>query len=112
MVDWRSKYPKALLPVLLLIFNGSVNVFYRLNQEHTPPTPRLHTSSSDEVGDTGPEDDAYIRERAKQEREFKIGSIGFADSFGILLASVLAVPTEVMLCRAQVGRGKTFCSEL
>lgn len=50
-----------------------------------------------------------VLERAKQEREFKIGSIGFADSLGILLASVLAVPTEVGLCRAQVNRGKMLC---
>ena len=54
----------------------------------------------------------YERERAKQEREFKIGSIGFADSTGILLASVLAVPTEVELCKAQVARGKTLCKAL
>jgi battenin len=51
-------------------------------------------------------------ELAKQEREFKIGSIGFADSSGILLASILAVPTEVELCRAQVARGKYLCQGL
>jgi battenin len=52
------------------------------------------------------------RERAKQEKEFKIGSIGLADSLGILAASVLAVPMEIGLCRAQVGRGKSLCKEL
>ena len=70
-----------------------MNVFYRINQEK-------HDS---------PGADA---ERAKQEREFKIGSIGFADSTGILLASILAVPTEVELCRAQVARGKLICQSL
>ena len=88
----------------------SVNVFYRLNQEYTSPAPRLRNSEDpayDEV-----DDDAFGRERLKQEREFKIGSIGFADSSGILLASILAVPTEVILCRAQVGRGKALCKEL
>ncbi|RPD61769.1 batten's disease protein Cln3 [Lentinus tigrinus ALCF2SS1-7] len=70
-----------------------VNVFFRINQEK-------HDS---------PGADA---ERAKQEREFKIGSIGLADSAGILMASLLAVPTEIELCRAQVGRGKTFCKSL
>ena len=72
-----------------------MNVFYRINQEHG------------EHADVDPEN-----ERAKQEREFKIGSIGFADSTGILLASILAVPTEVELCKAQVARGKMLCKAL
>ncbi|THH28989.1 hypothetical protein EUX98_g5197 [Antrodiella citrinella] len=71
-----------------------VNVFYRVNQEES-------TISAD--GDP---------ERAKQEREFKIGSIGFADSMGILFASIIAVPTEVQLCNIQAGRGKMICKGL
>ncbi|KAG1721460.1 batten's disease protein Cln3 [Suillus lakei] len=55
---------------------------------------------------------AHNPELTKQEREFKIGSIGFADSSGILLASILAVPTELELCRAQVARGKYLCRGL
>jgi battenin len=51
-------------------------------------------------------------EVAKQEKEFKIGSIGFSDSSGILLASLLAVPMELMLCDAQVSRGKALCRTL
>ncbi|TCD60116.1 battenin CLN3 protein [Steccherinum ochraceum] len=70
-----------------------VNVFYRVNQENT--------TSAD--GDP---------ERSKQEREFKIGSIGFADSMGILLASLIAVPTEVQLCNIQAARGKMICKSL
>jgi len=69
-----------------------VNAYHRINQEQASP--------------------GVDPERAKQEREFKIGSIGLADSTGILLASVLAVPTEVGLCRAQVARGKRFCENL
>lgn len=72
----------------------SVNVFYRINQEQQDAAT---------IGDP---------ERAKQEREFKIGSIGFADSTGILLASVVAVPTELELCKAQVARGKMLCKAL
>ncbi|KAH9929970.1 batten's disease protein Cln3 [Amylocystis lapponica] len=68
-----------------------VNVFFRVNQER--PTD----------GDA---------ERARQEREFKIGSIGLADSAGILLASLVAVPTEIELCKVQVARGKLFCESL
>ncbi|KAG8875582.1 battenin CLN3 protein [Tulasnella sp. 331] len=73
-----------------------VNVFYRVGQENHPSEG----------------DDAYELEKKKQEREFKIGSIGFADSLGILLASLIAMPTEIGLCKAQVGRGKTFCKTL
>ena len=72
----------------------SVNVFYRVNQEEN------------ELSHHG------NPERAKQEREFKIGSIGFADSMGILLASLFAVPTEVQLCNAQAARGKMICKGL
>ncbi|KAI0342458.1 batten's disease protein Cln3 [Trametopsis cervina] len=71
-----------------------VNTFYHINQEQ-PLTV-----------------DTVDPERAKQEREFKIGSIGFADSSGILLASILAVPTEVGLCNAQAARGKMLCKSL
>ncbi|KAH9474723.1 Protein BTN1 [Psilocybe cubensis] len=71
-----------------------VNVFYRIN--HEPPDP---TTNND-------------IEQTRQEREFKIGSIGFSDGTGILLASILAVPTEIELCKAQVGRGKLLCKGL
>lgn len=47
-----------------------------------------------------------------QERAFKMGAIGLADSLGILAASLVAMPTEVALCRAQVGRGRSLCQEL
>ena len=72
----------------------SVNVFYRINQE--------------QQGELG----TAVSERAKQEREFRIGSIGFADSMGILSASLIAMPTEVGLCKAQVSRGKMLCKAL
>ena len=94
---WRSKSDRF---DLLYMFNHSfsstrsVNVFYRVNQERPDPQTEHDT------------------ERTKQEREFKIGSIGFADSLGILCASLLAVPTEVELCRTQVRRGKVLCQGL
>jgi len=71
-----------------------VNVFYRINQDG-------HDSL-----------DTIDLERRKQEREFKIGSVGFADSSGILFASLVAVPTELELCKAQVRRGKLLCKGL
>jgi len=74
-----------------------VNVYYRLGQEGAG------------VSENG---DLRSREMARQEQEFRIGSIGFADSLGILFASLIAMPTEVGLCNAQVRRGKHLCTEL
>ncbi|KAI6015037.1 batten's disease protein Cln3 [Pisolithus orientalis] len=71
-----------------------VNVFYRINQERPDPS----TVENEEL--------------AKQECEFKIGSLGFSDSSGILFASLLAMPTEIELCKLQVARGKLLCQGL
>ncbi|KAF7366479.1 Protein BTN [Mycena sanguinolenta] len=96
--DWEAWSVTVVFLLISLegICGGSayVNVFYRINQE--APSP----------------DTAHDIERARQEREFKIGSVGFADSSGILFASILAVPTEVSLCRQQVSRGKLLCKGL
>jgi len=78
-----------------------VNVFYRLNQDQ-------ESSQTDNTSRSPYEHQQLER----QIREFRIGSIGFADSSGILLASVLAVPTEVVLCHAQMRRGKMLCANL
>jgi len=77
-----------------------INAYYRVGQEqHRAPGHRAHGGDRD-------------AERARQEREFRIGAIGMADSAGILVASLVAVPTEVALCRAQVARGKMLCKSL
>lgn len=81
----------------MLIIDISVNVFYRVGQEGS--------------GAADP-NDLHAQELARQEQEFRIGSIGFADSLGILLASLIAMPTEVGLCHTQVQRGKLLCKEL
>lgn len=47
-----------------------------------------------------------------QERAFKMGAIGLADSLGVLTASLVAMPTEISLCRAQVARGHLLCQDL
>jgi len=72
----------------------SVNVFYRVNL------------------DSPDQESAHDLERTRQEKEFKIGSIGFADATGILLASLIAMPTEISLCNAQVARGRLLCKQL
>ncbi|QRW13447.1 batten disease protein CLN3 [Ceratobasidium sp. AG-Ba] len=95
----------SVLPILMLLIATEgicgglayVNVFYRVGQDSTG------------VFDRG---DSISQERARQEQEFRIGSIGFADSSGILVASLIAMPTEVGLCHAQVQRGKLLCKDL
>ena len=83
------------LPYLLILTlpvpTRSVNVFYRINQEKS---------------------DSSDPETAKQEKEFKIGSIGFSDSSGIMLAALVSMPLELSLCAAQVKRGKGLCRSL
>ncbi|KAF9525288.1 batten's disease protein Cln3 [Crepidotus variabilis] len=80
-----------------------VNVFYRITHEAPNQHVTVSHTSSMNTNDI---------EWTRQEREFKIGSIGFADSTGILLASLLSMPTEVELCKAQVARGKMLCKGL
>ena len=46
---------------------------------------------------------------AKQEKEFKISSVGLSDSIGITLVVLASVPLELSLCTAQVKRGKELC---
>ncbi|OCH94654.1 batten's disease protein Cln3 [Obba rivulosa] len=75
-----------------------INAYYRVGQEHRPAA--------------GVDADERDAELARQEREFRIGAIGMADSAGILVAALVAVPTEVDLCRAQVARGKMLCKSL
>ena len=90
-----------------------MNVFHNLTHE-PPPLPwesvsSLHALNPNSDTDTDTDTDA---ERTLQSRAFQIGSIGFADSTGILLASIIAVPVEVGLCRMQVRRGKGVCAGL
>ncbi|KDQ09562.1 hypothetical protein BOTBODRAFT_117036 [Botryobasidium botryosum FD-172 SS1] len=88
--------PQLTIPIIFLMIGlegicgglAYVNVFYRIGQE---------------------EREEEETERSKQEREFKIGSIGFSDGLGILTASLIAMPTELELCKAQVRRGKSLC---
>ena len=79
------------LILILSVLIRSVNVFYRINLEKSD-------SSDPEI--------------AKQEKEFKIGSMGVPDSTGIILAVLLSMPLELSLCAAQVKRGKELCRSL
>jgi battenin len=75
----------------------SVNTFYHVAHTRPPPDPAASPAE---------------RERAAQEHAFRIGALGLADSAGILVAALLAVPAETALCAAQVARGKDLCRAL
>lgn len=73
-----------------------VNIFYRLGQD-------------DLLEKTAPDD----RRRRAKELEFRIASVGFADTLGILVASLLSSGVEPWLCGLRVARGATpLCSDL
>jgi battenin len=76
----------------------SVTAFYQINQEGQS---RLRSMPLDIT--------SQQLEQMAQEREFQIGSIGLADSMGILAASLVAVPMELTLCKMQIARGREFC---
>jgi len=46
------------------------------------------------------------------EKEFRIACVGFADTFGILLASIFSSWLEPRLCALQVSHGRTLCREV
>lgn len=77
-----------------------VNCFYHLGSEE-------ELEQHDGLGGVGKDP-----VRAGQEREFRIASVGFADTLGILVASLVASALEPALCRAQVARGRTLCKQL
>ncbi|KAL1747694.1 batten's disease protein Cln3 [Schizophyllum fasciatum] len=77
-----------------------VNTFYRINQDGTRAwRDDLNARPSAASPASSGADD---RLRAAQ-REFLIGSLGFSDSVGILLASIVSVPVEVALCKVREG---------
>lgn len=61
---------------------------------------------------TETQDDDEALARATQEHEFRIGCVGFGDTLGILVASVLSMPLQLKLCAAQVARGYDLCKKV
>lgn len=47
-----------------------------------------------------------------QEHEFRIGCVGFGDSLGILIASLISMPLQVGLCEHQVHTGRSLCQQV
>jgi battenin len=85
----------------------SVNVYYHVGHEEIALPPAEEGSHTLLQGPN-----IEVEQWKRQAKEFRIGSLGFADSFGILLASLIAMPTELGLCRLQVLRGKDLCQRL
>lgn len=63
-------------------------------------------------GDSEDEDEESARKDKMQRAAFKIGAVGAADSLGILIASLISMPVEVALCKAQVRAGRSICKQL
>ncbi|KDN44955.1 batten's disease protein Cln3 [Tilletiaria anomala UBC 951] len=80
-----------------------VSVFYQIGT-----TP----SAADNLNVEESEDPEDAVARAAQEHEFRIGCVGVGDSFGILLASLVAIPLELQLCHAQLARGRMLCQQV
>lgn len=86
-----SYFSYLLVMLTLFVLIRSLNALYWINQgKSDSPDP----------------------ETAKQEKEFMIGSMGFPDSSGIILAVLISMPIELSLCAAQVKRGKGLCRSL
>ncbi|GAA5887570.1 hypothetical protein JCM16303_004247 [Sporobolomyces ruberrimus] len=83
-----------------------VNCFYRLG------TANDQEEGEEEEGQLGGGRVAKDSRRREQEKEFRIASVGFADTSGILVASLLSSVLEPRLCQSQVTRGRTYCREL
>ncbi|WVQ73601.1 hypothetical protein IAR50_003180 [Cryptococcus sp. DSM 104548] len=79
---------------------GYVNTFYHVGHEGDQP---LHSDPT-----SPPKGEA----KKAMEKEFQIGAVGAADSTGILMASLISMPLEVMLCKGQVERGRDMCRDL
>ncbi|GAA5954886.1 hypothetical protein JCM3765_007802 [Sporobolomyces pararoseus] len=85
-----------------------VNCFYRLGTA-IEEEEQQQSSSEEEGGRVVMKKDSR---RKEQEKEFRIASVGFADTSGILVASLIASVLEPKLCQTQVRNGRTYCTQL
>ncbi|GAA96738.1 uncharacterized protein L969DRAFT_90665 [Mixia osmundae IAM 14324] len=73
-----------------------VNVFHRLGLEEAENSSGVAVSPESRIA----------------QREFSIACVGFADTSGILAASLLSAWLQPRLCAYQVEHGRTLCREL
>jgi len=88
-----------------MTFFHSVSVFYQIGTDDELRQP-------DGGIEAGQADEGVVAARRAQEHEYRIGCVGVGDTLGILLASLLSIPLEVSLCRAQIKRGRLLCKQV
>ncbi|WWC72976.1 uncharacterized protein I206_106940 [Kwoniella pini CBS 10737] len=76
-----------------------VNTFYHVQNEGTNESQNENENSKE-------------KEKENLKKEFRIGSVGAADSTGILFASLISIPLELNLCNSQIEQGRTMCRDL
>lgn len=64
------------------------------------------------IEDFGGEEAGESREEKIAKREFRVSAVGFADTCGILAASLVSSWLEPTLCGIQVRHGRTLCKEV
>ncbi|GAA5855539.1 hypothetical protein JCM3766R1_006352 [Sporobolomyces carnicolor] len=112
LVDWFGEAGATWVTIALVCCEGLcggaayVNCFYRLGTALEPGG-----GGDDDVEGQGVVSTKGSRRR-EQEKEFRIASVGFADTSGILVASLISSALEPRLCGIQVGRGRGYCREL
>ncbi|SPO41945.1 related to YHC3 - protein involved in vacuolar arginine transport [Pseudozyma flocculosa] len=93
-----------------------VSVFYSIGlNEERAASVRLPDGDDDDEEDAADPDHpkaAYEAARRAQEHEFRIGCVGFGDSLGILVASLVSMPLQVDLCNRQVASGRSLCKQV
>ncbi|WFD35897.1 battenin CLN3 protein [Malassezia cuniculi] len=115
---WFKKSIASPLVIVLVACEGLaggaayVSVMSRLsvlgkNSAYTP------LATEDTENDNENDNDADVKaELEAQAQEFQIGCVGLADTFGILVASLVSIPLQLILCRLQVGRGRDLCTRV
>ncbi|KAJ1571482.1 hypothetical protein NDA15_003514 [Ustilago hordei] len=115
---FRASIANPLVIVLICIEGlaggaAYVSVFYSIGVDGRNDGNRIvlpADATQEAEGEYG-EDKAYALAKKAQEQEFRIGSVGFGDSLGILAASIISMPLQVGLCNAQARDGRELCKQ-
>ena len=109
---FRSSIASPLVIVLVAIEGLAGGVAYVSIMSHLSVLSKSGAGYEALATDDTDIDAEYAEELEAQAHEFQIGCVGLADTFGILVASLVSIPLQVTLCRAQVVRGKDLCTRV
>ncbi|CEH17945.1 batten s disease protein cln3 [Ceraceosorus bombacis] len=115
---WFPRNIASPLVIVLVCLEGLaggsayVSVFYQLSRDSSNSLDKSTIGAADGESSLATESEQERRTRLSQEHEFRIGSIGLADSFGILIAALVSMPLELWLCGRQVAAGRLLCKEV